>query len=82
MRIQEFFPIDEKLIQAAETAEERCREDFARIEENAAYNGAKVLAAFQKSRVSEPCFYGTTGYGYGDQGREVLDKVVAATFHT
>lgn len=82
MRIQEFFPIDEKLIQAAEAAEERCREDFACIEENAAYNGAKVLAAFQKSRVSEPCFYGTTGYGYGDQGREVLDKVVAATFHT
>lgn len=82
MQIQEFFPIDDRIMAAAEAAEKRCREDFAKIEENAAYNGAKVLAAFQKSRVSEPCFYGTTGYGYGDQGREVLDKVVAATFHT
>ena len=75
MQIQEFFPIDDRIMAAAEAAEKRCREDFAKIEENAAYNGAKVLAAFQKSRVSEPCFYGTTGYGYGDQGREVLDKV-------
>ncbi len=82
MQIQEFFSIDDKLIAAAECAEERCQDDFQRIEENAAYNGAKVLAAFQKSRVTEPCFYGTTGYGYGDQGREVLDRVVAATFGT
>ena len=69
MQIQEFFPIDDRIMAAAEAAEKRCREDFAKIEDNAAYNGAKVLAAFQKSRVSEPCFYGTTGYGYGDQGR-------------
>lgn len=82
MEIQEFFPLDDRLLEAAEQAEVRCREDFAKIEENAAYNGAKVLSAFQKSRVSEPCFYGTTGYGYGDQGREVLDQVVANTFGT
>ena len=60
MQIQEFFPIDDRIMAAAEAAEKRCREDFAKIEDNAAYNGAKVLAAFQKSRVSEPCFYGTT----------------------
>lgn len=60
---------------AAEAAEKRCREDFAKIEENAAYNGAKVLAAFQKSRVSEPCFYGTTGYGYGDQAEKCWIKL-------
>lgn len=82
MNIQEFFPLDDRLLKAAEKAEALCQEDFVRIEENAAYNGAKVLAAFQKSRVSEPCFYGTTGYGYGDQGREVLDQVVANTFGT
>lgn len=82
MQLQDFFPIDNRLLAAAEQAETYCQSDFARIEENAAYNGAKVLAAFQKSRVSEPCFYGTTGYGYGDQGREVLDQAVAATFGT
>lgn len=72
--------IDDRIWAAAENAEKACVSDFAKIEKNAAYNGAKVLSAFQKSRVSEPCFYGTTGYGYGDQGREVLDKVVATTF--
>ncbi len=36
-----------------------------------------MLAAFIKNRVSEPCFYGSTGYGYGDIGRETLDKVYA-----
>ena len=52
MQIQKFFPIDDRLAAAAEAAEKSCAADFARIEDNAAYNGAKVLAAFQKSRVS------------------------------
>ena len=56
MQIQKFFPIDDRLAAAAEAAEKSCAADFARIEDNAAYNGAKVMAAFQKSRVSEPCF--------------------------
>lgn len=77
---QEFFPIEDCVLAAGERAEQMCTSDFSQFEQTAAYNGAKVLAAFQKCRVSEPCFYGTTGYGYGDQGREILDKVVAETF--
>ncbi|MBQ8824716.1 MAG: methionine gamma-lyase family protein [Ruminococcus sp.] len=72
--------MDEKLMKIAEQAEEMCHDTFKKIEDTASYNGAKVLAAFQKNRVSEPCFYGSTGYGYGDQGREVLDKVFADAF--
>lgn len=75
-----FFNIDERLLKIAEQAEEMCYDTFKKIEDTASYNGAKVLAAFQKNRVSEPCFYGSTGYGYGDQGREVLDKVFADAF--
>ncbi|MFR4394347.1 MAG: hypothetical protein ACLT29_08760 [Ruminococcus callidus] len=45
MQIQKFFPIDDRLAAAAEAAEKSCAADFARIEDNAAYNGAKVLAA-------------------------------------
>ena len=78
--IQSFFEIDDRLCALAEQAEERCKPVFAAIDQRAAYNGAKVLKAFQNNRVSEPCFYGSTGYGYGDQGREVLDKVVAESF--
>ena len=43
-------------------------------------NTRRVLEAFQEFRVSEPCFAGTTGYGYDDLGRETLDKVWARVF--
>ena len=79
-QIQSFFEIDDRLCAIAEQAEQRCQPILDAIDQRAAYNGAKVLAAFQKNRVSEPCFYGSTGYGYGDHGREVLDRVVADAF--
>ena len=40
------------------------------------------MEAFQNNRVSDACFAGTTGYGYDDLGREVLDKIYAEFFHT
>ena len=45
-------------------------------------NTRKVMEAFQNNRVSDACFAGTTGYGYDDLGREVLDKIYAEIFHT
>ena len=58
------------------------KERFEAIDVVAEYNQAKVLAAMQKHRVSAECFAGSTGYGYNDQGREVLEEVYAAAFHT
>ena len=58
------------------------KERFEKIDVVAEYNQAKVLAAMQKHRVSAECFSGSTGYGYNDQGREVLEQVYAAAFHT
>jgi len=58
------------------------KERFEKIDVVAEYNQAKVLAAMQKHRVSAECFAGSTGYGYNDQGREVLEQVYAAAFHT
>lgn len=75
--MSDFFRIDPRIMQLAEQAEQIAAQKFAEIDANAAYNGEKVLAAFIKNRVSEPCFYGSTGYGYGDIGRETLDNVYA-----
>ena len=36
-----------------------------------------MLAAFIKNKVSESMFAGSTGYGYGDRGRDILDRVFA-----
>lgn len=77
MNIEGIYNFDEKLLKIAEQAEKECAGAFERIERNAEYCGAKVLKAFSDNRISEPCFYGSTGYGYGDIGREAIDKVFA-----
>ena len=46
------------------------------------HNHAKVLQAFQAERVTTYHLQGTTGYGLGDSGREVLDRVVARIMGT
>ncbi len=55
---------------------------FAAIDATAEYNQAKVLHAMQKCRVSGACFATSTGYGYNDLGRDTLEEVYAAAFHT
>ena len=55
---------------------------FEAIDQTAEYNQTKVLAAMQKNKLSAGCFAATTGYGYDDMGREVLEKVYADCFHT
>ena len=59
-----------RVLALAEQAEEERAPQFAQIDAVAEYNSQKVLAAFQKHRVAEPFFAGTTGYGYDDQGRD------------
>lgn len=75
--VNQFFNFDEKLISLSKKAEEKCKSTFAKIEEISEYNEAKMLEAFSYCRVSESHFAGSTGYGYGDRGREVLDEVFA-----
>lgn len=74
------FDIDERLFELAKKAEESAAKSFADIADTAEFNGAKVLKAFIDNRVSEGCLKGTTGYGYGDIGRETLDAVYAQAF--
>lgn len=57
-------------------------EQFARIDAIAEENTQKVLAAFQKHRVAEAYFAGTTGYGYDDLGRDKLEEIYADIFGT
>ncbi len=65
----------------ARAAEGSLRDEFARIDEIAHHNTAKVMEAFSEFRVSKECLLGSDGYGYDDRGRETLDKVVAKVFN-
>lgn len=71
-----------EVYELARQAEEEIRPQFERIDRIAMLNTRKVMTAFQDSKVSDSCFAGTTGYGYDDLGREVLDKVYAQVFRT
>lgn len=72
--------ISPRVLALAEQAEGEIAPQFAQIDAVAEYNSQKVLAAFQKHRVAEPFFAGTTGYGYDDQGRDALDAIYADIF--
>ncbi|MEA4813886.1 MAG: methionine gamma-lyase family protein [Oscillospiraceae bacterium] len=76
------FGFDDKIIKLSTRAEADVAPQFLRIDAIAESNAQKVLAAFQKDRVAEHMFAGTTGYGYDDTGRDTLDKIYADIFHT
>ncbi len=67
-------------LELAKKAENRAKIFFERMDEVCAFNEAKVLEAFNKLRVSESDLHGSTGYGYGDAGRDKLDQVYAQAF--
>ena len=75
-----FFDIDERISQAAEKAEELCRDKLREIDEIQEYNQIKMIKAFQNAGVRESYFAASTGYGYDDYGRDALDRVYAFAF--
>ncbi|MBR7071234.1 MAG: methionine gamma-lyase family protein [Clostridia bacterium] len=72
-----FFEIDPRLSALDRKALALAKEQFAEIDRVTEYNQQKVLAAFIRHRVSEAHLGGSTGYGYGDIGRETLEHIMA-----
>ena len=72
--------ISDDLVKKAKETEKEIEPVFKQIEEVCEYNSAKVLNAFQKNRISDIHFNQTTGYGYGDIGRDTCEKVFADVF--
>jgi cystathionine beta-lyase family protein involved in aluminum resistance len=62
--------------------ESKLKEKYDLIDEIAYFNQVKVLKAFQNNNIAIRHFAGTSGYGYGDEGRDTLGKVFADVFHT
>lgn len=72
-----FFEIDKRLQSLDKAALQNAERQFAEIERITEYNQQKVLAAFIRHRVSETDLGVSTGYGYGDSGRETLEHIMA-----
>ncbi len=71
------FNFSEELLTAADKAEDKTEAVFARIDEICRRNSEKVLKAFIDNGVADMHLKGTTGYGYGDDGRDKADQVFA-----
>lgn len=74
------FGVSKKVIELSDKVLKSLEERFLEIDKNAEYNQMKVLSAMQKHKVSDIHFAATTGYGYNDLGRDVLEDVYATTF--
>ena len=71
--------IDEKVVDLVEKieADEEIKKIYSEIDKNENINTLKVLSAFHKFQVQDVHFSTTTGYGYNDIGREVIEKIFA-----
>ena len=74
------FNISDDIKKLSEKALKLCENQFKKIEKITEYNQQKVLKAFIDCKVSESHLVGSTGYGYGDRGRETLDEIYAQIF--
>lgn len=72
-----FFSIDERLYALSEKTMNTCAEQFQAIDAVCLHNQVKVMEAFTSCGVSAAHLIGTTGYGYDDSGRNMLDAVFA-----
>ncbi len=75
--IEKFFDIKQEMVKLDEEVMEICKPYFDKIDEISEYNQLKVLKAFIDNGISAQHLVGTTGYGYGDKGRDGLDKLFA-----
>ena len=73
----EKFGISKELEDLANAVEEEIKPIFNKIDKIKGENSLKVLMAFQKNNLSDMHFGGTTGYGYGDIGRDTIEKIFA-----
>lgn len=76
------FGISPDLVALAERIEERLQPEYKKIGALVAHNQMRVIAALQNQHLSDWHLNGSTGYGYGDMGREALDAAFAELMNT
>ncbi|QLG39903.1 methionine gamma-lyase family protein [Paenibacillus sp. FSL W7-1088] len=71
---------DSEIIELQQQVERQIEGQLQQIDRITDHNQWKVINAFQRRKVSDFHFAGSTGYAYNDRGREVLDEVYADVF--
>lgn len=78
--LKERFYISDEVIKMSENALYDISETFKEIDKIKEFNQAKVLHAMQSEKLSDAHFTNSTGYGYGDIGRDTLERIYSRIF--
>lgn len=76
------YKIQESILDFCIEIEKDLKDQFYKIDEVSEFNQLKVLKAMQKSGLSDRHFTVSTGYGYGDIGREAIETIYSHVFKT
>lgn len=76
------FGLSEDIIKYVNEKEKLIAEKFKEIDNIKEYNQYKVINAMQECKLTSTDFSWTTGYGYGDVGREKVEDIYAKVFNT
>lgn len=82
MNVNKLFNISDKVSRISEVCENELKDIFKKVENTSYINQAKVLKSFQNHKVATMHLGSSTGYGYGDAGREIIEKIYADIFGT
>jgi len=80
--LKKIYGVNDYVIDLYEKAIKDVTKEFNYYDDIREFNQLKVLDALQKERISDSHFTNSSGYGYGDIGRDSLDKVYARVFNT
>ncbi len=72
--------ISEETYKYVKKCEEEITDELKKVDKIAEFNSLKVLISFNKNKLSENHFNSTTGYGYNDEGRDIIEKIYADIF--
>lgn len=78
--LQKEFAIDIKFLNFLNDREDEIIDKYQSYDHTRTFNMYKVLNAFNKAKLSATDFYWTTGYGYGDIGRDKVEEIYSHIF--
>lgn len=78
----ELWGIKKELTDIGEDIYKEIKSDFDKIDALSGNNQLRVISYFQNFGLSQEHFFGSTGYGYGDAGRELINDVMAKIMQT
>lgn len=79
--LKKTYRFSDETLNIYEKAIKDVEEEFKMYDKIREFNQLKILRAFQEERISDSHFTNSSGYGYGDIGRDSLDLVYAKVFN-